>query len=76
MSDGFVPKTDDWQAEVGWADVIVFDDVQGQGEKAVKLRVTVVVARLIRKIIDRFYQETPDLIKIDSTLYTGLRPPP
>ncbi|MFH0860458.1 MAG: phosphoribosylglycinamide synthetase C domain-containing protein [Candidatus Altiarchaeota archaeon] len=38
IADGFVPKTDDWNAEVDWADVIVFDDVLGQGEKAKKLR--------------------------------------
>jgi phosphoribosylamine---glycine ligase len=38
IADGFVPKTDDWQKEVAWADLIVFDDVLGQGEKAKKLR--------------------------------------
>jgi phosphoribosylamine--glycine ligase len=27
IGDGFVPKTDDWEAEVPWADVVVFDDV-------------------------------------------------
>ena len=27
IADGPVPKTDDWRAEVDWADVIVFDDV-------------------------------------------------
>ena len=27
IGDGFVPKTDDWRAEVDWADVIVFDDI-------------------------------------------------
>lgn len=27
IADGFVPKTDDWEDEIGWADVIVFDDV-------------------------------------------------
>jgi len=27
IGDGFVPKTDDWRAEVEWADVIVFDDI-------------------------------------------------
>jgi hypothetical protein len=27
IADGFVPKTDDWEAEVDWADVIVFDDI-------------------------------------------------
>ncbi|MFC6725444.1 phosphoribosylamine--glycine ligase [Halobium palmae] len=27
IGDGFVPKTDDWEAEVEWADVVVFDDI-------------------------------------------------
>ncbi|MCB0325260.1 MAG: hypothetical protein KDD69_16875, partial [Bdellovibrionales bacterium] len=36
--DGFVPKVDDWESEVAWADVIVFDDVLGQGAKAHQLR--------------------------------------
>ncbi len=38
IADGFVPKTDDWEKDVPWADVIVFDDTLGQGEKAVALR--------------------------------------
>ncbi|WP_421789259.1 phosphoribosylamine--glycine ligase [Hyphobacterium sp.] len=38
IGDGFVPKVEDWQSHVDWADVIVFDDVLGQGEKAAKLR--------------------------------------
>ncbi len=38
IADGFVPKTDDWKKEVDWADVIVFDDVLGEGTKAQKLR--------------------------------------
>jgi phosphoribosylamine--glycine ligase len=38
LGDGFVPKVDDWESHVDWADVIVFDDVLGQGEKAKKLR--------------------------------------
>ncbi|MBI4114454.1 MAG: phosphoribosylamine--glycine ligase [Candidatus Niyogibacteria bacterium] len=38
IADGLVPKVDDWQKEVPWADVIVFDDVLGQGRKAQKLR--------------------------------------
>ena len=29
-----MPKTDDWEKDVDWADVIVFDDTLGQGEKA------------------------------------------
>ena len=27
IGDGFVPKTDDWRAEVDWADMTVFDDI-------------------------------------------------
>ena len=38
IADGFVPKTENWEEEVAWADVIVFDDVLGQGKKAQKLR--------------------------------------
>ncbi len=38
IADGFVKKTNDWEKEVSWADVIVFDDVLGQGEKAQVLR--------------------------------------
>jgi phosphoribosylamine--glycine ligase len=38
IADGFVPKTDDWERDVNWADVIVFDDVLGQGAKAARLR--------------------------------------
>lgn len=35
---GFVPMVDDWKKEVDWADIIVFDDVLGQGTIAEKLR--------------------------------------
>jgi phosphoribosylamine--glycine ligase len=38
VADGFVPKTENWEEDVEWADVIVFDDVLGQGKKAQKLR--------------------------------------
>ena len=38
IGDGLVPKVDDWESHVDWADVIVFDDVLGQGEKAAALR--------------------------------------
>ncbi len=38
IADGFVPKTDNWEKEVAWADIIVFDDVNGMGKKAQKLR--------------------------------------
>lgn len=38
IADGFVPKVDEWEKEIEWADVLVFDDVLGQGKKAAKLR--------------------------------------
>lgn len=38
IGDGFIPKTSEWEKEIDWADVIVFDDVLGQGTKAQKLR--------------------------------------
>lgn len=38
IADGFVPKVDNWKGEVDWADVIIFDDVLGQGSKAQALR--------------------------------------
>ena len=38
IGDGFVPKVDDWKNHVDWADVIVFDDVLGQGKIAQELR--------------------------------------
>lgn len=38
IADGFVPKSGDWEADVDWADVIVFDDTLGQGAKAETLR--------------------------------------
>lgn len=38
IGDGFVTKVDDWESHVDWADVIVFDDVLGQGAKAKALR--------------------------------------
>src|SRR6056297_3224244 len=43
IGNGFVPKTDDWEAEVDWADVVVFDDIWvgsdiGTGKLARELR--------------------------------------
>ncbi|UCC95231.1 MAG: phosphoribosylamine--glycine ligase [Candidatus Omnitrophota bacterium] len=38
IADGFVSKVDGWEKELDWADVIVFDDVLGQGKIAQKLR--------------------------------------
>jgi phosphoribosylamine--glycine ligase len=38
IANGFIPKTKNWERWIDWADVIVFDDVLGQGAKAQKLR--------------------------------------
>ncbi|MFC7248347.1 phosphoribosylamine--glycine ligase [Halomicroarcula sp. GCM10025324] len=43
IADGFVPKTDDWRADVDWADVVVLDDIWvgddvGTGKIAQELR--------------------------------------
>src|SRR3989344_4125170 len=38
VGDGFVDKVDSWKEHVDWADIIVFDDVLGQGTEAQKLR--------------------------------------
>jgi phosphoribosylamine--glycine ligase len=38
VGDGFAPKTDNWRKELDWADVIIFDAVQGQGRIADRLR--------------------------------------
>jgi phosphoribosylamine--glycine ligase len=38
IGDGLVEKTANWEKDVDWADVIVFDDVLGQGAKAQALR--------------------------------------
>ena len=38
IANGFVTKVTNWENEIDWADVIVFDDVLGQGEIASKLR--------------------------------------
>lgn len=37
ICDGFLEKCDNWQNEIGWADIIVFDDI-GFGNHADKLR--------------------------------------
>ena len=34
IADGFVAKSKDWEKDEDWADIIVFDDTLGQGEKA------------------------------------------
>ena len=33
-----MPKTDNWEKDVDWADIVVFDDVLGQGKFAQELR--------------------------------------
>ncbi len=38
VADGFIPKITEWESAVEWADIIIFDDVLGQGTKAKKLR--------------------------------------
>lgn len=38
VNDGFVTKSLDWEKDVDWADIVVFDDVLGQGTKAELLR--------------------------------------
>ncbi|MBI2969046.1 MAG: phosphoribosylamine--glycine ligase [Bacteroidetes bacterium] len=38
IADGFVPKTDNWEKELDWADVVIFDDVLGHGTKAQETR--------------------------------------
>jgi len=35
---GFIDMVDDWKKEKNWADIIIFDDVLGQGKKAEALR--------------------------------------
>ena len=32
IGDGFVPKADDWEAELEWADTIIFDDIWVGGD--------------------------------------------
>jgi phosphoribosylamine---glycine ligase len=38
IADGFVAKSKDWEKDTDWADIIIFDDTLGQGEKAKALR--------------------------------------
>jgi phosphoribosylamine--glycine ligase len=34
IADGFVAKSKDWEKDAEWADILIFDDTLGQGEKA------------------------------------------
>ena len=38
IADGFVAKSKDWEKDAEWADILIFDDTLGQGEKATQLR--------------------------------------
>src|SRR5499425_3175973 len=38
IADGFVAKSKDWERDVEWANIVIFDDTLGQGEKAKALR--------------------------------------
>lgn len=38
VADGFVPKVENWESEIDWADVVVFDDVCGHGKMAQAVR--------------------------------------
>ncbi len=38
IADGSVAKSEDWETDSDWADIIVFDDTLGQREKAQGLR--------------------------------------
>ena len=38
IADGFVAKSKDWEKDADWADILIFDDTLGQGEKAKALR--------------------------------------
>ncbi len=38
VGSGFFSQVESWEEHVEWADVIIFDDVLGHGEKAAKLR--------------------------------------
>jgi phosphoribosylamine---glycine ligase len=38
IADGFVTKSHDWEKDVDWADVVIFDDTLGEGAKAQALR--------------------------------------
>jgi phosphoribosylamine--glycine ligase len=38
IADGFVAKSEDWEKDAGWADIVIFDETLGQGEKAQELR--------------------------------------
>src|SRR5215471_16174081 len=38
IADGFVAKSDNLEEDTEWADIVIFDDTLGQGEKAQQVR--------------------------------------
>jgi len=38
IADGFVAKSDNLEKDIEWADIVIFDDTLGQGEKAQQVR--------------------------------------
>jgi phosphoribosylamine--glycine ligase len=38
IADGFLAKSEDREKDAAWADIIIFDETLGQGEKAQELR--------------------------------------
>lgn len=38
IANGLVDKVTDWESEIAWADIVVFDDVMGMGKMADKVR--------------------------------------
>ena len=40
IADGFVAKSDNLEKDTEWADIVIFDDTLGQGERAQELRAT------------------------------------
>lgn len=38
IADGFIDKIPDWKSHIDWADVIIFEGVQGMGKRAQELR--------------------------------------
>jgi len=38
IADGFVAKSDNLEKDIEWAEIVIFDDTLGQGEKAQEVR--------------------------------------
>src|SRR5216684_71759 len=61
IADGFVPKSMDWEKDVEWSDIIVFDDTLGTDAKAVALRAA-------GKAVNG---GTPDAVRLEQDLAFG-----